>query len=209
MPKEPRGSKGAYHTMRRRWILTILLAPLALGLDANADPPVPTVHPPGRPQESDLRPRQRGEERNASIQTFTAQQTKGISPQARSASPGQAGQDSRGTMAPSGLGIPSGSRSKSQDPGVSRPTADSRARRVQAGPGDASDPLGLQAIPAPSAGLSANPTSLESGQSLSLQAALYGASRAIPTSCPCGRGMCRAVWHLRRPSRSPDGSRPP
>lgn len=180
IPKEPGGSKGAYHTMRRRWTLTILLSPLALGLDANADPPVPTVPPPGRPQESELRPRQRGEQRVAPTQAFTAQQTRGIPPQASSASPRQARQDPRWTTAPSGRGIPTASRSKSQDHGVSRPTADSRARRVQAGPGDASDPLGLQAIPTPSAGLSANPTSLESGQSLSLQAALYGALTSNP-----------------------------
>ena len=82
--------------------------------------------------------------------------------------------------------VPSGDEFRSSRPDpptpvANRPAADAPIRRVQAVPGDMSMPNAPGAVPPlPEAGLPASPTAVPGGQSLSLEAALYGALTSNP-----------------------------
>jgi len=82
---------------------------------------------------------------------------------------------------PVGGRVPIVARPDPPTPVANRPASDAPIRRVQAVPGDMSMPNAPGAVPPlPEAGLPASPTAVPGGQSLSLEAALYGALTSNP-----------------------------
>ncbi len=82
---------------------------------------------------------------------------------------------------PVGGRVPIVRRPDPPTPVANRPASDAPIRRVQAVPGDMSMPNVPGAVPPlPEAGLPASPTAVPGGQSLSLEAALYGALTSNP-----------------------------